>query len=175
MAKGAGLLERLLRIVSFYRKVTVLASGSDAEEIMENLFDSICSLLMSPTTRRAFLEVEGIDLMVSILKCKQSRVRGCALKVLSYALGPPSAHAAVLAFVNALGLKSFFPAFLKSPSKSESEYEGKTALCCLSQHSSLSMVLCICRTPVLCAGIAVESHSGRGGQGSACAHSQQVC
>ena len=42
----------------------------DAEEteFMENVFDMLCSALGEPEVRKSFLEVEGVDLMVLMLK-----------------------------------------------------------------------------------------------------------
>lgn len=56
-------------------------SSDDEAEYVENLFNALCCTLMSPATRIAFLEAEGVELMVLILK--QKRVaRAGALKVL---------------------------------------------------------------------------------------------
>lgn len=36
---------------------------------MENLFDGLCSLLLEPATKLAFLDGEGVELMVILMKC----------------------------------------------------------------------------------------------------------
>lgn len=46
---------------------------------MENLFDALCSTLMTPQNKMMFVEAEGIELMVLILKQKKP-VRFSALK-----------------------------------------------------------------------------------------------
>lgn len=35
---------------------------------MENVFDSLCSALAEPEIKKAFLDCEGVDLMVLIMK-----------------------------------------------------------------------------------------------------------
>lgn len=35
---------------------------------MENIFNSLCSLLAEPELKQAFLEAEGVELMVILMK-----------------------------------------------------------------------------------------------------------
>lgn len=42
---------------------------ADETEFMENVFDSLCSALAEPEIKKLFLDSEGIDLMVLMLKC----------------------------------------------------------------------------------------------------------
>ena len=48
-------------------------------EYVENLFDALCSTLMTPQNKMMFVEAEGVELMVLILKQKKP-VRFSALK-----------------------------------------------------------------------------------------------
>jgi beta-catenin-like protein 1 len=58
------------------------AAASDAEaEYVENLFDALCCTLMSPEHRQLFVEAEGVELMVLILRQRRP-VRAGALKAL---------------------------------------------------------------------------------------------
>lgn len=36
---------------------------------MENVFDALCSSLAEPENKRLFLDSEGVDLMVLMMKC----------------------------------------------------------------------------------------------------------
>lgn len=36
---------------------------------MENVFDSLCSALAEPEIKKLFLDSEGVDLMVLMMKC----------------------------------------------------------------------------------------------------------
>lgn len=48
---------------------------------MENLFNALCATLMTPKNRQVFVDAEGVELMVLILKQKKV-VRASALKAL---------------------------------------------------------------------------------------------
>lgn len=76
--------------------------NSDEEEHIENLFNALCSCLMSDETRRAFVDAEGVELMVLMLKARRF-ARAGALKALDFAL--TRSQAACEHFVETLGLK----------------------------------------------------------------------
>ena len=99
---------------------------------MENVFDTLCSALGEPENKKLFLDSEGVDLMVLMLKyaClslvhlhvltsfrekKQSRSR--SIKALDYAMSGPAGSACCEVFVEALGLKSLFSTFMSKVSK----------------------------------------------------------
>ena len=83
--------------------------NSDEEEHIENLFNALCSCLMSDETRRAFVEAEGVELMVLMLKARRF-ARAGALKALDFAL--TRSPAACEHFVETLGLKPFCAMFM---------------------------------------------------------------
>ena len=57
-------------------------ASTDAEaEYVENLFDCLCCTLMSGSNKALFVEAEGVELMVLILKQRRP-VRAGALKAL---------------------------------------------------------------------------------------------
>ena len=60
-------VEITLKVLSQYRK----RDPVDAEEgeFMENVFDALCSALAEPEVKKAFLDSEGVDLMVLLMKC----------------------------------------------------------------------------------------------------------
>ena len=62
-----------------------LPSSDDETEYVENLFNALCATLMTPKNRQVFVDAEGVELMVLILKQKKA-VRASALKAL---VGPP--------------------------------------------------------------------------------------
>lgn len=41
---------------------------ADEEEFMENVFDALCAALSEPEIKNLFLEAEGVDLMVLMMK-----------------------------------------------------------------------------------------------------------
>ncbi|CEG68080.1 hypothetical protein RMATCC62417_07673 [Rhizopus microsporus] len=104
----------LLRALSAYRKKD--ASSEDESEMVENFFNSLCSLLNEPENKDRFLDSEGIELMVIMLKEKTlSRVR--AVKVLNYALSGENGRERCMRFVEVSGLKYLFPLFMGKGNK----------------------------------------------------------
>ncbi|KAI8622813.1 Catenin-beta-like protein [Chytriomyces sp. MP71] len=99
----------LLKAVSAYRKKD--PRESDEVEVMENLFDALCSALAEPEVKKVFVAEEGVELMIIILReRKMSRMR--ALKVLTHAITGEGGDVCSNQFVEALGLKTLFPIFM---------------------------------------------------------------
>ncbi|GAA5847831.1 hypothetical protein JCM9279_006655 [Rhodotorula babjevae] len=117
-----GWVDSLLKALSVYRKRE--PASSDEVEFMENCFDALCSALSSPTpapsspdapavhpVKSAFLDGEGVELLVLMLKGKNlSRTR--AIKALDHALQGREGAPLCERFVEALGLKTLFAAFM---------------------------------------------------------------
>ncbi|KAJ7129617.1 DUF1716-domain-containing protein [Mycena epipterygia] len=109
-------VEIFLKVLSQYRRRDPV--DADETEFMENVFDSLCSALSEASIKTLFLTAEGPDLMVLIMKEKlQSRSR--AIKTLDYAMSGTSGTASCEAFVEALGLKTLFSAFMGKTSKKQ--------------------------------------------------------
>eukprot|EP00741_Cyanophora_paradoxa_P017723 tig00000203_g17117.t1 len=117
-------LDHLLRLVAVYKKRT--PGSSEEEEVMENLFDCVAAALLHPPVQATFIECEGIELMLLITK-EQPAARRCTLKVLDFAL--QRCGGACERFVDALGLKTIFSAYMQKGSyarvkKKRSDEEG---------------------------------------------------
>ncbi|KAG2013629.1 hypothetical protein CC2G_010514 [Coprinopsis cinerea AmutBmut pab1-1] len=107
-------VETVLKLLSHYRRRE--PADADETEYMENLFVTLCSALAEPSIKQLFLEAEGHDLMVLMMKEKlQSRSR--AIKALDHAMSGPRGVHVCNAFVDALGLKTLFAAFMGKASK----------------------------------------------------------
>lgn len=76
---------------------------------MENLFDTLCSALAEPEAKGAFDEVEGVELMVLIMKAHNTASTR-AIKVLDYACQTDSDEGKRCCekFVEVAGLKALF-------------------------------------------------------------------
>ena len=98
------------------------AKSAEEEELVENCFDSLCSALMPPENKERFVKAEGVELMIII--CKQKRVAySSAVKALDFAL--TRCPAACERFVDVLGLKTLFAAFMgKAPLKRKDAAEA---------------------------------------------------
>ncbi|KAL6049631.1 Beta-catenin-like protein 1 [Balamuthia mandrillaris] len=107
-------MDVILVSLAGYRKQN--PPSADEEELVENYFDCLCSLLLHPPNKDAFREAEGIELMLIMIKAKRF-CRRPALKVLDYALSGNKANCT--RFVSALGLKTLFAAFMKKGAKNK--------------------------------------------------------
>ncbi|KAI0921129.1 hypothetical protein AcW2_006206 [Taiwanofungus camphoratus] len=117
-------VEIILKVLSQYRRRDPV--DADETEFMENVFDSLCSALAEPEIKQLFLDSEGVDLMVLMMKQKmQSRSR--SIKVLDYAMSGEAGAAACETFVDALGLKTLFSAFMGKPQKKQKTYSTAPA------------------------------------------------
>ncbi|ORY30833.1 putative beta-catenin-like protein 1 [Naematelia encephala] len=102
-------MDTLLRVLSQYRKKD--PGDSEEVEFMENVFDILCTALAEPEMKAAFLEAEGVELMIIMMK-EKLLARTRAIKVLDYAMQTEDGSGACERFVEMLGLKTFFSAFM---------------------------------------------------------------
>ena len=93
--------------------------GSAEEiELMENLFNCLCSALLFAPNREKFLNGEGLQLMNLMLREKKMS-RNSALRVLDHAMSGNDGSSNCSKFVDILGLRTLFPLFMKPPKKSK--------------------------------------------------------
>ena len=123
-------IDILLQALAYYKRRD--PSSIDEIEMMENLFDCLCSALMYTPNRDRFLRGEGLQLMILMLKEKKISRRS-ALKVLNHAMCNAEGTDNCVKFVEVYGLRSIFPAFMKTPKKSKkvgtSEEEHEEHVC----------------------------------------------
>ncbi|XP_055542333.1 beta-catenin-like protein 1 [Wyeomyia smithii] len=93
-------------------------STTEEQEFMENLFNSLCSALMSSDNREKFLKGEGLQLMNLMLREKKLSRNG-SLKVLDHAMSGPDGRDNCNKFVDILGLRTIFPLFMKTPKRNK--------------------------------------------------------
>ncbi|OAD79104.1 hypothetical protein PHYBLDRAFT_176618 [Phycomyces blakesleeanus NRRL 1555(-)] len=104
-----GGMDVLLRVLSVYKRKD--PQDEDETEMVENFFNAICSMLNEPESKSAFLEGEGVELMLIMMK-ERTLARIRAVKVLNYALTGEEGRPNCIRFVDALGLKTMFPIFM---------------------------------------------------------------
>ncbi|XP_034052229.1 beta-catenin-like protein 1 [Gymnodraco acuticeps] len=119
-------IDVLLQQLSVFKRHN--PSTAEEQEMMENLFDALCSCLMLAANRDRFLKGEGLQLMNLMLREKKMS-RCSSMKVLDHGMigaeGADNCHK----FVDILGLRTIFPLFMKTPKKmkksvsSEKEHE----------------------------------------------------
>lgn len=119
-------IDILLQALAYYKRRD--PQSLDEIEMMENLFDCLCSALMFTPNRDRFLKGEGLQLMILMLKEKKMSRRS-ALKVLNHAMCNAEGVDNCTKFIEVYGLRSLFPAFMKAPKalkksgSTEHEYE----------------------------------------------------
>lgn len=107
-------IDILLQQLAYFKRHD--PSNSEEHEMMENLFDCLCSSLMFAANREKFLKGEGLQLMNLMLREKKLSRNG-ALKVLDHAMCNAEGADNCNKFVDILGLRSIFPLFMKTPKK----------------------------------------------------------
>ena len=123
-------IDILLQSLAYYKRRD--PHSQDEVELMENLFDCLCSSLMYTPNRDRFLKGEGLQLMRLMLQSKKMSRRS-ALKVLNHAMCNADGKDNCMKFVEIFGLGSLFPAFMKTLKASRkggsSERELEEHLC----------------------------------------------
>ncbi|GMH44993.1 hypothetical protein BSKO_12950 [Bryopsis sp. KO-2023] len=94
----------------------------DESEFLSNQFDALCSCLLLPENRAKFVESEGMELMLLILKQKTVARYG-SIKVLEFAT--TQCPLACDRFVDVLGLKTLFSLFMARSRLSEKKDREK--------------------------------------------------
>ncbi len=113
-------LDALLQLLSAYRKKNP-EKDSDEEEYVENLFDCLVCLVDEPTGKEKFIEAEGVELCLIMLReGKMSKSR--ALRVLDHAIGGTTGVGTCERFVEASGLKTVFGMFMKKQEREALEH-----------------------------------------------------
>jgi len=109
-------IDSLLQQLAYYKRHN--PNTSEEAELMENLFDCLCSCLMHLPNRERFLRGEGLQLMNLMLREKKVSRTG-ALKVLDHALIGSEGTDNCIKLIDILGLRTLFPLFMKTPKKSQ--------------------------------------------------------
>merc|ERR1719376_1406303 len=117
---GGSPMDSMLQQLAYYKRHN--PNTAEEQEMMENLFDCLCSLLLHAPNRDRFLKGEGLQLMNLMLREKKVSRNG-ALKVLNHALIGPEGKDNCSKFVDILGLGTIFPPPKKSQRKGVSAEE----------------------------------------------------
>lgn len=133
-------IDILLQSLAYYKRRD--PNSPDEVEMMENLFDALCSALTFTPNRERFLKGEGLQLMILMLKEKKMS-RKSSLKVLNHAMMNKEGVDSSVKFVEVYGLRSLFPVFMKTPKKilkaggSEMEHEEHVCSILLSLFKNI--------------------------------------
>lgn len=100
----------MLQLVASYRKLD--PEKGQEEEYMENLFEALTSIVDEPEGKTQFVEAEGIELCLIMLK-EGKRSKPAALRLLDHAVGGAAGTEVCQKLVEAGGLKTVFTMFMK--------------------------------------------------------------
>ncbi|KAL0462508.1 UNVERIFIED_CONTAM: Beta-catenin-like protein 1 [Sesamum latifolium] len=100
-------VDTLLQAVAMYKSKD--PKTGDEEEMVENLFDCLCCLLMPLENKERFVKAEGVELMIIIMNQKKL-CYGSAIRALDFAM--TNYPLACERFIDVMGLKTAFPAFM---------------------------------------------------------------
>mmetsp|Transcript_105720 Transcript_105720/g.340991 ORF Transcript_105720/g.340991 Transcript_105720/m.340991 type:complete len:687 (+) Transcript_105720:79-2139(+) len=101
-------VDKLLRGIAAYRKRD--PADSEEAEFVQNMFDGLCSLMLLPAHQLAFGKVQGLELMIRMMR-ERIFASSLALRLVDHALRHCPANCQV--FVDKLGLKVLFAMFMK--------------------------------------------------------------
>lgn len=76
-------MDKLILCLANYRNEK--PSGSEELELMENIFDCLCSILLLAENQESFMKLEGIELLLILIQ-KRKFLRLSAIKALNYAV-----------------------------------------------------------------------------------------
>ncbi|KAK4032324.1 Catenin-beta-like protein [Parachaetomium inaequale] len=117
---GLDAVDTMLQLVAAYRKRDP-EKGGDEEEYMENLFEALTSIADEPEGKARFVEAEGVELCLIMLK-EGKRSKPAALRLLDHAAGGPAGADVCQKIVDAGGLKTMFTMFMKKHDKQVTEH-----------------------------------------------------
>lgn len=108
-------VDTILQAVALYKSKD--PKTGEEEEMLENLFGCLCSVVMPMENKERFVKAEGVELMIIIMKQKRLAY-GSAMKALDFAT--TRCPQACERFVDVLGLKTLFAAFMgRIPTKAK--------------------------------------------------------
>jgi beta-catenin-like protein 1 len=118
---GMEAVDAMLQLVAPYRKRDP-EKGGDEEEFVENVFAALTSIVDEPEGKAKFVEAEGVELCLMMLKDGGKLSKPAALRLLDHAAGGPAGTAVCQKIVEAGGLKTTFTMFMKKHDPQTTEH-----------------------------------------------------
>eukprot|EP00929_Paragymnodinium_shiwhaense_P118708 TRINITY_DN90629_c0_g1_i1.p1 TRINITY_DN90629_c0_g1~~TRINITY_DN90629_c0_g1_i1.p1 ORF type:complete len:667 (-),score=192.20 TRINITY_DN90629_c0_g1_i1:42-1952(-) len=135
-------VDKLLRGIAMYRKRD--PEDSEESEFAQNMFDCLCSLMLLPQHQIKFGEVQGLELMVRMMR-ERKFAGALALRLADHAMRHCPANCQI--FVDKLGLKVLFAMFMKKGPKAKAHSAAREA-----EEHVVTIIQSLCR---YCTGTAV--------------------
>ncbi|KAF1776715.1 Armadillo-type fold [Phytophthora cactorum] len=117
------LMDDLLQALAPYRKKD--PSSEEEEELVGNLVNALCSVLLVPEAQKQFRRLEGLELLLRFMKDRKRLVFGGALRAMDHALMGNARNCERLVEIG--GLRSVFSVFMGRHGKYKSSSSSKAS------------------------------------------------
>lgn len=116
-------VDLFLQLLATYRRRDP-PKDSHEEELAENLFDALTCVVDEPEGKRKFVEAEGVELCLIMLKEGTKNITQRALRVLDHAVGGQGEASTAVCerVIEAAGLKTMFSMFMKKADSAATEH-----------------------------------------------------
>lgn len=117
-------VDLFLQLLASYRKRDP-QKDSHEEEFVENIFDALTCVVDEPEGKSKFVEAEGVELCLIMLREGTKNISQRALRVLDHAVGSQGGAASTAVcerVVEAAGLKTIFSMFMKKADSAATEH-----------------------------------------------------
>ncbi|RLN93927.1 hypothetical protein BBJ28_00005354 [Nothophytophthora sp. Chile5] len=138
--KKVDLMDELLQALAPYRKKD--PRSDEEEELVENLVNALCSVLLVQEAQRQFRRLEGPELLLRCLKNRHQFVFGGALRALDHALMGNARNCERVIEIG--GLRSVFSVFMGRYSKHKSNGSKKASDRAKEEENAASLVASMC-------------------------------
>lgn len=139
-AKPADLMDELLQAIAPYRKRD--PSSEEEEEFVENLVNSLCSVLLLPAAQNHFRHLEGLELVLRCMKDRTQYVFRGALRILDHAIIGNKRNCERLVEVG--GLKILFSVFMGKKTAKVKNKKVKGAEKAKEEENIMSIMASLC-------------------------------
>ncbi|GMF27410.1 unnamed protein product [Phytophthora lilii] len=106
--KKVDLMDDILQALAPYRKKD--PTSDEEEELVGNLVNALCSVLLVPEAQKQFRRLEGLELLLRFIKDRQRFIFGGALRMMDHALMGNARNCERLIEIG--GLRSVFSVFM---------------------------------------------------------------
>ncbi|KAE9041892.1 hypothetical protein PR003_g6715 [Phytophthora rubi] len=137
------LMDELLQALAPYRKRD--PSTEEEEELVGNLVNALCSVLLVPEAQKQFRRLEGLELLLRFTKDRQRFVFSGALRVMDHALMGNARNCERLIEIG--GLRSVFSVFMGRHGKYKSASSTKASKAsdrAKEEENAVSLVTSMC-------------------------------
>ncbi|KAF1323140.1 Beta-catenin-like protein, partial [Globisporangium splendens] len=138
--KQVDLMDELLQAIALYRKRN--PATDEEEEFVENLVNSLCSVLLAPAAQTHFRHLEGLELVLRCMKDRTQFVFRGALRILDHAIMGNARNCERLVEVG--GLKIVFSVFMGKKTAKIKNKKVKGAEKAKEEENTMSIMASLC-------------------------------